>query len=295
MVPPTKFPATARADEDKVLRMTAPYFQLLGHLLAATHTCEHNKELASALVGQGLGQDQINSGAELAEFGASLPNRKVEETGDERIVEHGVHTSATEVEMWMQTVRSRLRNESVDAALIEKSCGEDLHSDEHVVEVAARALRMMGMLRTNETIHDAIGTGRSTRDLLIRGNTLMSKFFIAGDKLMSPGSKADPDAEVFQKIEDFERKATDWLRDLEEAVEGLTDRPELLGELAFLPEGVGLPTGGTGYSITLHERSEKRPPDPNEEVRPDPSWTIGRQGQNKENMGKGWVEPSFDE
>ena len=295
MVPPTKFPATARADEDKVLRMTAPYFQLLGHLLAATHTCEHNKELASALVGQGLGQDQINSGAELAEFGASLPNRKVEETGDERIVEHGVHTSATEVEMWMQTVRSRLRNESVDVALIEKTGGEDLHSDEHVVEVAARALRMMGMLRTNETIHDAIGTGRSTRDLLIRGNTLMSKFFIAGDKLMSPGSKGDPDAEVFQDIKDFERKATDWLRELEEAVEGLTDRPELLGELAFLPEGVGLPTGGTGYSITLHERSEKRPPDPNEEVRPDPSWTIGRQGQNRENMGKGWVEPSFDE
>lgn len=274
--------------------MPAPFFQIVGHVFTAVHTCQHDHEVASALVGQGLEQDRLNYGAELVDRGVALPDRRVEEVGDERIVEHGVHTSAAEVEMWMQTVNFKLKKALDDPALIAQAGGEELHSHSHTVEVVAKALRMLGTLRTHPTVHEKLGTGRAVRDDLIRGNTLLEKLYDAGQDLMEAGAANDPSAAVFEDIRQFCRDGVAWLEELDAVAGKFGDRPELLGKLGFVPDGVGLPAGGTGYSITLHERSERRPPDPDEVVRPDPSWTIGRQGQNKENMGKGWVDPSFE-
>ncbi|MFB6351091.1 MAG: hypothetical protein ABEN55_01365 [Bradymonadaceae bacterium] len=275
--------------------MSTPYFQLLGHVALAVHTCETNADIKSALEAEGFGDAQWQTARRLLEEGEQLPDRRDEEVGDERIAEHGVHSSATEVEMWLQTAGFQVKQAVDEEAVLATTLGNDVHSDDHVVEVVARALRMMGMIRTYPTLHEQFGTDRKVKDLLIRGNTLLAKLFDSGDTWLSPGHAGDPDHEVFEALESSRRAMTEWLQGLDEVATLLDDRPAILGELGYVPDDVGLPVGGTGYSITLHERSHREPPDPNEEPKGDPSWTIGRQSRNNENMGgKGWVEPSFD-
>ena len=174
--------------------MPTPYFQLLGHIDLAVHTCQHSSEVVSALSAEGFGKDKLKRGAALAGEGAVLPDRRIEEVGDERITGHEVHSAATEVEMWMQTAEFRLKKAVDDEEVLAKARGGDIHHDEHAIEVIAKALRMIGMIRTHPVLHEKFGTGRSVRDLLIRGNTLLSKLFDVGDKLMSPGHAGDPEA-----------------------------------------------------------------------------------------------------
>ena len=274
--------------------MPTPYFQLLGHAFLTVHTCEHDEEIKAALSEKGFGADQLSSGSTLVEQGLELPDRRIEEVGDERITGHEVHSSATEVEMWRQETKFRLKKAVDDRVVVAKTLGGEIHCDEHAVEVVAKALRMIGMIRTHPVLHEQFGTGRSVKDQLIRGNTLLSKLFDVGDKLMSPGHAGDPDAAVFDDIEACRKELTKWLQGLDRTADALADSPEILGEIGYVPDDVGLPVGGTGYSITLHERSHREPPDPDAEKKGDPGWTIGRQGRNDENMGKGWVEPSFD-
>ena len=274
--------------------MPTPYFQLLGHVALVVHTCESNPDVASALDAKGFGPSKLKTAQQLLREGEALPDRRDEEVGDERIAEHGVHSAATEVEMWMQTAAFRLKKAVDDEEVLRKALGDAIHAHDHTVTVAAKAFRMMGMIRANPTLHEQFGTDRSVKDLLIRGNTLLAKLFDAGDTWLSPGHAGDPDHEVFAEIEQSRRSLTKWLQKLDEVATLLSDQPAILGELGYVPEDVGLPVGGTGYSITLHERSHREPPDPNEEPKGDPGWTIGRQGQNNENMGKGWVDPSFD-
>lgn len=274
--------------------MPTPFFQLLGHVELVVQTSQHNPEAKSALQANGFGGDKLAEGHEMIELGETLPDRRNEEAEEDKIMEHGVHSSATEVEMWMQTAAFRVKKAVDDQALVDKVTGSDIHADDHVIEVVARAFRMMGMIRTNGVIHEKLGKGRSVKDLLIRGNTLLRKLLGNGDKLMSPGHVGDATAPVFEDIKKLRRQMTIWVQDLDVAADQMSDQAELLGELGYVPDDVGLPLGGTGYSITLHERSQREPPDPDEEPKGDPGWTIGRQGRNDENMGKGWVDPSFD-
>lgn len=275
--------------------MPTPYFQLLGHLALADHTRRHNPEVESALADHGFGDDKWQTAERLVEQGESLIDRRAEEGPEERNTEHEVHSSGTEVEMWMQNASFRLKKAVDDQEILDKTRGADIHSDDHNVEVVQRTLRMIGMIRTSPVLHEQFGTDRSVKDLLIRGNTLLSKMLDAGDKWLAPSHAGNPDAEVFRELEKAHRSMKQWLQSLDDAARLLDEQPAILGELGYVPEGVGLPLGGTGYSITLHERSHREPPDPNEEPKSAPSWTVGRQqGQNNENMGEGWVEPSFD-
>ncbi len=274
--------------------MSAPFFQLLGHTYLAIHACDNRPELARALLDAGLDQSRIKEGADIVARAKTLPDRRLEEAEDNRIGEHNLHSAIEEVEMWNQTMEFRIKRALDDETLFETVFAREIHPDEHSLEVIARALRVLSMVRTHPTLHEQFGTGRTVRDLLIRGNTILGKSFTAGGNLLSPGAISDPDAEVFEAIEEATDEMQRWMEDLDVAARELDDRPELLGELGHVPEDVGLPLGGTGYSITLHERSERHPPDPEAEEKPDPSWTIGRQGRNNENLGKGWIEPSFD-
>jgi hypothetical protein len=274
--------------------MSAPYFQLLGHTYLAIHACNARPELAQALIEAGLGRERIEEGAEIVARAKTLPDRRLEEAEENRIGEHNLHSAIEEVEMWNQTMQFRIKRAVDDVELRATIFAEDVHPDEHSLEVIARALRVLAMVRTHPTLHEQFGTGRKVRDLLIRGNTLLEKSFVAGDNLLSPGAIGDPDAEIFTDIDETTEQMQRWMEDLDVAAEALADRPALLGELGHVPEDVGLPLGGTGYSITLHERSERHPPDPDAKESPDPSWTIGRQGRNSENLGKGWIESSFE-
>jgi len=267
-----------------------PYLQLVGHTFLAAHTAERNSAVREALEEAGLGSGELSTGRELADGAVELFDRRGEEVVDERITHHEVHAHGEEVDMWMQTAEVRLKDSLQDDRLLAKVLGYDIHCDEHAVEVVARALRMIGMIRTDETIHEHLGTGRSTRDLLTRGNTMLRKLVDTCEKYLSPSHAGDPGAGVFDDLEDSHDALTEWVHDFDDVVDELEERPDLLGELGYVPDDVGVPVGGTGYSITLHERSRREPPTPGSDEGRDPSWTIGRQGRNNENMGKGWIE-----
>lgn len=274
--------------------MSTPYFQLLAHAYLATSTADRDSAVESALVGEGFGANKLAEGRELSSTGLELLNRRAREVVDERITLHGVHASAEEVDMWMQTVEYRLRRTNLEDEVLARTLGHDLHLDNHDIETVARALRMLGMVRTSASIHEELGTGRSVRDLLIRGNTLLDKLVDTGEKWISPSHAGDPDASIFGDFAASRLALTGWLEELDVIVDRLEDRPEVLGKIGYVPDDVGLPMGGSGYSITLHERSERVPPEPEDDPKGDPSWTIGRQGRNNENMGKGWVNPSVE-
>lgn len=267
-----------------------PYLQLVGHTFLATHTAARNSTIEGALAECGLGSDALEQGQQIADEAVALFDRRAEEVVDERITHHEVHAHSEEVDMWMQTAEFRLKDAIRDDQLLATVLGYDIHCDEHVVEVVAQALRMLGMIRTDETIHEGLGTGRSTRDLLIRGNTMLRKLVDCCEKYLAPSHAGNPDADVFGDIEASHDALTSWMHTFDDVVDNLEDRPDILGMLGYVPDEVGLPLGGTGYSITLHERSHREPPPPGKEEGRGPGWTIGRQGRNNENMGKGWVE-----
>lgn len=277
--------------------MPAPFFQLIGHISLAAHSIDQEPDIGEGLVGHGLDESRLKKLNELAEVGLHLPDRRIEEVGDERIVEHSVHSSANEVDQWLQTVEFRLKQSLPEEGLeerLDEVLGRGIHFEEHSIAVTAQALRAIGVLRTSEDLREKLGKDREVQDVINRGLKLLRKLFQNGGLLMTPGHAGDPDAEVFEEIDRAIRQMSDWLAAAEQPVRDLADSNiEQVGRLGYVPEGVGLPVGGTGYSITLHERSEREPPDPDEPVKPDPSWTVGRQGQNRENLGEGWIEPSF--
>jgi hypothetical protein len=275
--------------------MPAPYFHLLGHVFLATEACEQHSSIADALAKAGFGKAKIKKGLELAEEGQALIDRKMEEGGEDRIIEHSVHNAADEVEMWHQTTRFLLKKAIDDGPLLEKTLGSHIHAEDHTVTVAAKALRTIAMIRTEPKLHEALGKGQKTRDVIIRGFTLLTKMFKNGDLMMAPGSSGDTDAAVFDDIKKQVAQMQEWVAELGRATDKMgVDQASLLGELGYVPEGVGIPLGGTAYGVPLHEKAQRStPPDP-DDVKPAPGWSIGRQGQNRENLGKGWVEPKFE-
>ena len=275
--------------------MPAPYFHLLGHVFLATEACEKHSSITDALAKAGFGKAKVKTGAELAERGQALIDRKMEEGGEDRIVEHSVHNAADEVEMWHQTTKFLLKKAVDDNALLEKTLGEHIHAEDHTVTVVAKSLRTIGMIRTEPKLHEALGKGQKTRDLIIRGFTLLTKLFRNGDLMMSPGSAGNADAEVFDDIRAQIKHMSEWIGELGRATDKMgVDHASMLGELGYVPEGVGLPLGGTAYGVPLHEKAQRAtPPDP-DDVKPAPGWSAGRQGQNSENLGKGWVQPKFE-
>jgi hypothetical protein len=275
--------------------MPAPYFHLLGHVFLATEACEHHSSIADALAKAGFDKSKIKSGTALAERGQELIDRKLEEGGEDRIVEHSVHNAADEVEMWHQSTSFLLKKGVDDGSLLEKALGKHIHAEDHTVTVVAKSLRTIAMIRVEPTLQEALGGGQKTKDQIIRGFTLLTKLFRNGNLMMSPGSAGDTDAEVFDEIAEQVEKMSDWVSELGRATDNMgTDQVSILGEVGYVPEGIGLPLGGTAYDVPLHEKAQRStPPDP-DDVKPAPGWSIGRQGQNRENLGEGWVKPKFE-
>ena len=274
--------------------MPAPYFHLIGHIFLAVEACEHNSSLTSALGKAGLAKDEIARGRELAETGEQLISRKAEAVGEDRIYEHNLHNSASEVEMWKSTVSFRLKKALDDASLLKKIMGEELHSGNHTVTLVAQSLRIIAMIRAEPKIHEALGSERSIEDLLIRGWTLLNKVYRNGQVLMAPGAAGDPDNAIFEEIAEHEAAMLKWIASLGQSTEKMGEQPSLLGELGYVPKGVGLPLGGTSYAVPLHQKAQRSDLPDMADVRPDPGWSAGRQGRNRENLGKGWVTPTFD-
>lgn len=255
--------------------MSVPYYHLVGHLVAASHAPS-----ASAAVLKRAGFDDAASkkAAKLAHDAESLVASYLDEHGVDRILEHEIHVGAGEIEMWMQTVdfllSSSLNDDELAVAL-----GKDLHGDTHLTTVIAQALRLIAMLRTDQACIDAVGGERKVRDIATRGWALLKRLY-RSTKTRLEGAGAD----VGNQRDAMEAAMASL--DAAASKVGASDLHHL-GRIGYVPDGVGIPVGGTAYGVVLHERGQGAVPNPADK-KPCSGWSIGRQG-NRENLGKGWA------
>ncbi len=273
--------------------MSAPmFYQLLGHVLVASHTAHDYDDIAEDLAKAGFGAPKVEAGLELAKSGEALVAKKLHQSPDDKNLEHSIHAAATEVEMWMQTVKFRARKGGLEAELIDDILGYEVHGDKHTATVVAQALRVIGMLRTlGEDTRDKVGNERAVHDMIIRGNTLLKKLCKTAGYMMRPSSMAPGSMPIFGEIRAIEKKMADWLESLDHATHKVEDL-DTLGMLGYVPHGMGLPVGGSSFVVVRHERAKTAAPSAAEAVTTS-GWSVGRQG-NRENLGDGWVEPTYD-
>lgn len=274
--------------------MRSTYYHLLGQIVVAIESCEQNSSLAAALQKAGFGEDQLSLGRKLAESGQKLISRKALEAFEDRIYEHNMHYSAGEVEMWHSTISFLLKKAVDDPALVARTLGTSVHATDHTVTIVARTLRALGVLRTDSRIHEALGGKIPVHDQLNRGFTMMVKIFSNGDITLRPSSAGLAANPIFAEIAAQRAAMVQWVTKLGAAAGKMSDSPLLLGELGYVPEGVGLPLGGNAFNVPLHKRGQREELPELDNLKPDPSWSIGRQGRNNENWGPGFVEPTFE-
>lgn len=273
--------------------MTMPYYRLMGQIFVAVETWDSTPDVREATSKIGLTNDDIKRGKKLVERGEKLVEQRREEAGGERIAFHGVHQAANEVDMWVQSVKVTLRDRVDDEQLLQLAVDHGLHSEDHTVTVIAGAFRTLGVLRTAPQIEEAFRRRRRLRDLIVRGHTFLDKLFDCTVSLVGEISTSRR-SDVFSKLRDHQKKMDGWVVELARTAEQLREEPKVLGLLGYVPDGVGLPAGGTSFAVPLHKRAQHREvPDP-DETGPTSGWSAGRQGRNRENLGEGFVEPTFD-
>lgn len=273
--------------------MKLAYYHLLGHIFVAVHASHSQAEARDTLSKSGLGKEVVERGRKLVEEGELLVARRLDEEGEDRTIEHGLHIAVTELEMWLRSAEYLVKRKLDNAQLVELAFGHDLHAEEHTLTAIARALRTLSMLRTRSDIQEAVGSARATHDLLVTGWALLNKVIKYTKMRLVPGPTSDADGAVFGALERHETAMRAWVLELNAATEKMSDKPKMLGYIGFLPTGVGLPLGGAAYDVVLHEEARRAAPDP-ADLRPTSGWSVGRQGRNRENLGKGFVEPTFD-
>lgn len=273
--------------------MRSAYYQLLGHIVLAVESCEQNASLEAALQKAGFGADALAEGKKLADRGQALIKRKAEEAFEDRYYEHNLHYSAAEVDMWQRTVKFLLKQHVEDEALLALALGESIHAVDHTTAVAARGIRTLGMLRTEPRLYEPLTNHDERHDLINRGRAMLGKIYRNGEVTINPGSAGHAADQVFADIAQQRKDMVQWLQKLGVASAKMTATPALLGELGYVPDGVGLAMGGNAFHVPLHERAQRAELPSTENLRPDPGWSIGRQGQNRENWGPGFIEPRF--
>ena len=272
--------------------MTMPYYRLMGQIFVAIETWDSLPDVRESMSKVGLTNDEVEAGRALVKEGEKLVEQRREEAGGDRIAFHGVHQSAAEVEMWLQTVKASLGAKVGDDDVLQRAIDHGLHSKDHTVTAVASTLRTLGVLRTDERIEEGYKRRQSLHDLIVRGQTLLAKLMAATEVLVGDNASSRP-SDVFDKIEQHRQKMAEWVVELAVTAEKAKEQPQILGLLGYLPDGVGLPAGGTSFAVPLHKRAQRSAPDPTE-TGSTSGWSAGRQGRNNENMGKGWVEPKFD-
>lgn len=273
--------------------MLLAYYHLLGHVFVAVHACHSQADAREMLGKAGFGKDLVERGRKLVEEGELLVARRLDEEGEDRTIEHGLHVAVAELEMWLRSAEYLVKRKLDNAQLVELAFGHDLHAEEHTLTAVARAIRALSMIRTRSDIQETLGSQRAVHDQIVTGWALLNKVIKYTKMRLAPGPLANENDGVFAALTKHEAAMRAWALELQAAAEKMTDKPKMLGYIGFLPAGVGLPMGGAAYDVVLHEQARRAAPDP-ADARPTSGWAAGRQGRNRENLGKGFVEPTFD-
>ncbi len=273
--------------------MSMRYYRLLGQLFVAAKSWEMLPDVKEAMSQEGITRDDVDEALSLVEKGESLVQQRRDLAGGDRIAVHAIHTGAEELEMWFQTVKMSLRSKVGSDDVMNLAVDHHIHSPDHTTTVVAGTLRTQGVLRTNDEIAEGYGARRqSLRDLIMRGQTLFAKLMLTTEDLTGD-TVTSRSSDIFAKMEEHRQDMAQWLSKVSRAAEALRDRPEVLGLVGYLPEGVGIPSGGGSFAVPLHKRAQREAPDPSEKGSTS-GWSIGRQGRNRENLGGGFVDPNFE-
>lgn len=266
------------------------YFHLLGHLAVAEAGLNQSAELTQLLTKAGANKAEFAGIHALVEEGEKLITRFA--LADEnRIADHNVHVAGAEVEMWAQTVQHLLRKK-FDAELLQTAMGKKIHTHNHTVTIVAQTLRLLAMLRTDSRIQSALGDERKVRDIGTRGWSLLHRLLTSVGVRFTPSiASSEP---ISAEMDAFAKRVKKFIDSLEAPSRqvGQGNLP-LLGLLGLVPDGLGIPVGGTAFNVVLHERGQGSAPNLADK-RPTSGWSIGRQGRNRENLGNGRVEPTFE-
>ena len=274
--------------------MVNSYYHVLGHVVAATFACRESGDLLAALQKGGFSKELVGEGEALWHEGEELVRAKIDAVGEDRIREHSVHAAAEEVEMWLQTAQFQVKKAvSDDDFVMELVQAEKLHAHEHTLTVIAKSLRVLTILRCDERVNKDLGGPEKVRQILNRGHALLKRLYKATDLRLAPDG-AEANLSIFGQLHEHRKRMEGWISALDGAVPAVAEKDlRLLARLGYAPNDYGIPVGGTSYAVVLHERGQAPPPDPRS-VADCPGWSAGRQGRNRENLGKGWVEPTFE-
>ena len=268
--------------------MSLSYLEALGHIVVATHGAADSGGLVEQVGKGGFAKDRFAKGEELAATAEKLVRKKVDHVGEDRTREHAYHAATQELEMWLQTVHARVKREVEEESAVELTVAKKLHAHDHGVTVVARVLRAQAMLRCDDRVSDALGGADAVREILNRGHALAKKLYRASAIRLAPEGD-EVSMAVFEDLDQTLEVMNEWVVDLATAAVVAAEKDlRLLGRLGLVPSGVGIPIGGTSFAVVLHERGQTDAPDPRN-VRDCPGWSVGRQGRNKENLGKGWA------
>lgn len=271
------------------LIMAAYFYQLIGHVYTAAHTAQHDSDVLATLKGAGFGSERVKEGLALSKKAEELLGRKTLESPDNKTLEHNIHGAVGDLEMWVQSVKLKLRKKGFDDALIHDAVDHHLHSSHHTLSAVSQALRAIGVLRTLDSDQRAqLGSDRAVHDMICRGNTLSKKLYKVADDFVSPGSMVAKDDPLIAELDALMAKCSLWLSALGAANEKLITQAAHVGKTGYVPDGIGAPVGGAAFGVVLHQSAEQAAPNP-QEATLNAGWSVGRQGNN-ENHGKGWVK-----
>lgn len=276
------------ASHHRHVTMKATTYSLLAHITLVLETLDHDDELDAAVRAAGFTDGMYDEAESLIEDCGGKILDVLNELQHNKTVIHLVHTAATELEMWLQTAHFRARK-AASGHQLEALLGGDLHPEDHTVAVIAQSQRFIAMVRMDAELRSSLGSERSVKDLLQRGNVLANKLYRLGEGSLTP-EKEDDAKKALTWLGPLCEKIRDWLKKFGAVAERAFDKqPEQLGHLGFVIDSIGAPLGGTAFGVTLHKRAQgDKKPSPHRS-KPAPGWSMGRlQGQNSLNHGKGY-------
>lgn len=261
-----------------------PIQSALAHAALFIDTVDHHAGLRDALQNAGYTQALHRQGEEAIEKAQEALDHITHHVQTDKLAGHLVHTAATEVEMWHQTARFRVRKAlGADHPQVDDLMGADVHGPNHTTAVLAQAERFTSLVRLDDALRAQLDDKMSVEDLLQRGNALRVKLVrLAEDNAHPHDTDADSHiAPAAAALNAFLEQATS------QAKSALRDQPSLLGMLGITPADQASPLGGTASSVTRHERTFREAPQ-QRPAPPAPGWSAGRQGRNNKNVGKGY-------
>lgn len=269
------------------------YFQLLGHVYLAAHTCTHDANVAQTLSKVGFDKSRVERGIKLAEEGEALIDQKTLDSVDNKTLDHNTHSAVMELEIWQQTVKLRLRKQGFDDAFIKEALGHDVHAHKHTLTAIVQALRSIHTLRAlNKDQITQYGDKRRLHDMIMRGNSLLKRLYKTTEYFMMPSSVSPPSMAIFEHIDALNISMGDWLKLLDASASKCTKDFAHLGKAGCMPYGVGIPVGGSSSEVLRHHRAKREAPN-HGEAHATSGWSVGRHSNN-ENLGQGWVERTYD-